>query len=64
MSSRLRYDRLFSSVDSTPIVSKRFVIVPVLSSAARIPLSSATMAAAVSYSSCHPISVLLVSAAA
>src|SRR5439155_20005186 len=48
---RLRYARRFSSVDSTPIVSKRFLIVPVLSSAARIPFPSATSAAAVSCSS-------------
>ena len=41
---RLRYARRFSSVDSTPIVSKRFLIVPVLSSAARIPFPSATSA--------------------
>src|SRR5438876_6814878 len=49
--SRLRYARRFSSVDSTPIVSKRFLIVPVLSSAARIPFPSATSAAAISCSS-------------
>src|SRR2546430_14509985 len=48
---RLRYARRFSSVDSTPIVSKRFLIVPVLSSAARIPFPSATSAAAVLCSS-------------
>ena len=36
-----------SSVDSTPIESKRFLIVPSLSSAARIPLPSATSARAV-----------------
>src|SRR6476646_8171289 len=48
---RLRYARRFSSVDSTPIVSKRFLMVPVLSSAARIPFPSATSAAAVSCSS-------------
>src|SRR5881398_2638015 len=44
---RLRYARRFSSVDSTPIESKRFLIVPVLSSAARIPFPSATSARAV-----------------
>src|SRR5579884_3658395 len=48
---RLRYARRFSSVDSTPIVSKRFLIVPSLSSAARIPFPSATSARAVSCSS-------------
>src|SRR5579859_551783 len=49
--SSSRYARRFSSVDSTPIESKRFLIVPVLSSAARIPFPSATSAAAVSCSS-------------
>src|SRR4051795_6593799 len=44
---RLRYARRFSSVDSTPIESRRFLIVPVLSSAARIPFPSATSARAV-----------------
>src|SRR5919202_485064 len=51
-----RYARLFSSVDSTPIESKRFLIVPSLSSAARIPLPSATSALAVSCSSLAAIS--------
>ena len=41
--SRFRYAARFSSVDSTPIASNRFVIVPVDSSAARMPLSSATI---------------------
>src|SRR6266545_2569072 len=49
--SKLRYARLFSSLDSTPIESKRFLIVPWLSSAARIPLPSATSARAVVSSS-------------
>ncbi len=62
--SRFLYARRFFSVDSTPIVSNRFVIVPVLSSAARMPLPPATIAAAVSYSSSHPISHLLRVAAA
>jgi hypothetical protein len=48
---RSRYPRRFSSVDSTPIESKRFLIVPELSSAARIPLPSATSACAISCSS-------------
>src|SRR6266540_2874132 len=42
-----RYARRFSSVDSTPIESKRFLIVPSLSSAARIPFPSATSCRAV-----------------
>src|SRR5215207_3509208 len=49
--SMSRYARRFSSVDSRPIESKRFSIVPELSSAARIPLLSATRAAAVPCSS-------------
>src|SRR5690348_9101530 len=49
--SMSRYARRFSSVDSMPIESKRFLIVPVLSSAARMPLPSATSALAVSCSS-------------
>src|SRR5438034_10456820 len=48
---RSRYARRFSSVDSAPIESKRFLIVRSLSSAARIPLPSATSAFAVSWSS-------------
>src|SRR5437868_6511776 len=48
---RSRYARRFSSIDSTPIVSKRFLIVPLDSSAARIPFPSATSARAVSCSS-------------
>src|SRR6201984_606512 len=48
---RSRYARRFSSVDSTPIVSKRFLIVPLDSSAARIPFPSATSARAGSCSS-------------
>jgi hypothetical protein len=48
---RSRYARRISSVDSTPIESKRFLIVPSLSSAARIPLPGATSARAVSSSS-------------
>ena len=40
-----------SSVDSTPIESKRFLIVPSLSSAARMPLPSATSARAIDSSS-------------
>ena len=43
-----RYARRLSSVDSTPIESKRFLIVPSLSSAARIPLPGATSAFAIS----------------
>ena len=46
--SSSRYARRFSSVDSTPIESKRFLIVPSLSSAARIPLPGATRALAIS----------------
>src|SRR5258705_13945720 len=38
-----------------PIESNRFLIVPVLSSAARIPLPSATSAVAMSCKSCWPI---------
>src|SRR5919201_6323435 len=49
--SSSRYVRRFSSVDSTLIESKRFLIVRSLSSAARIPLPSATRAFAVSWSS-------------
>src|SRR5438046_5479919 len=51
VNSRPRYARRLSSVDSTPIESKRFLIVRSLSSAARIPLPSATSAFAVSWSS-------------
>jgi hypothetical protein len=51
VNSRSRYARRFSSVDSTPIESNRFLIVPSLSSAARIPLPGATRARAVSSSS-------------
>src|ERR1051326_8335045 len=39
-----RYSRRLSAVDSTPIASKRFLMVPVDSSAARMPLPGATMA--------------------
>ena len=46
--SSSRYPRRFSSVDSTPIESKRFLIVPSLSSAARIPFPGATSAFAIS----------------
>src|SRR5579884_380889 len=56
---RLRYARRLSSVDSTPIVSKRFLIVPSLSSAARMPFPSATSARAVSCSSVFGIGNLL-----
>src|SRR6266446_9035958 len=52
---RSRYARRFSSVDSSPIESNRFLIVPVLSSAARIPFPSATSALAVSCSSWWPM---------
>src|SRR5690349_1799139 len=45
--SSSRYARRLSSVDSMSIESKRFLIVPSLSSAARIPLPSATSARAV-----------------
>src|SRR5829696_193826 len=55
--SMSRYPRRFSSVDSSEIESKRFSIVPELSSAARIPLLSATRALAVSCSSLTPIAV-------
>src|SRR5665647_2107336 len=48
--SRSRYARRLSSVDSVPIASNRFLIVPSLSSAARIPLPSATSALAMSCS--------------
>src|SRR3979409_2095154 len=43
-----RYARRRSSVDSNPIASKRFLIVPLLSSAARMPLPGATSASATS----------------
>src|SRR2546423_3920541 len=55
--SMSRYARRVSSVDSRPIESKRFLIVPVLSSAARMPLPSATSAFAVSCSSLLAIAV-------
>src|SRR3954451_5057461 len=48
---RSRYARRLSSVDSTPIESKRFLIVPSLSSAARMPLPGATRARAICSSS-------------
>ena len=50
--SMSRYARRLSSVDSTSIESKRFLIVPSLSSAARIPLPGATSARAIVSSSC------------
>src|SRR3954470_2639184 len=56
---RSRYARRFSSVDSTPIESKRFLIVLSLSSAARIPLPGATRARAMSLSSLMASLVLL-----
>src|SRR5215213_5875715 len=56
VNSMSRYARRLSSVDSRPMESNRFAIVPELSSAARMPLSSATMASAVSYSSVAAIS--------
>src|ERR671937_405986 len=49
--SMSRYARRFSSVDSTPIESNRFLIVPADSSAARIPFPKATSALAVSFRS-------------
>src|SRR6187551_3883181 len=55
--SMSRYARRLSSVDSRSIESKRFLIVPELSSAARIPLLSATRALAVSCSSLVAIAV-------
>src|SRR5947208_13545911 len=48
VNSSSRYARRFSSVDSTLIESNRFLIVPLDSSAARIPLPGATRARAVS----------------
>jgi hypothetical protein len=57
-----RYARRRSSVDSTPIDVKRFAIVPSLSSAARMPLPSATRAEATlarSVSRCVPTTPLL-----
>jgi hypothetical protein len=56
---RFRYARRFSSVDSTPIESKRFLIVPVDSSAASTPLWSATIDCAIAFSSSAAISGLL-----
>jgi hypothetical protein len=58
--SRSRYARLFSSVDSTSIESKRFLIVPSLSSAARIPLPGATSARAIVSSSCWAMALSFV----
>src|SRR5215210_34979 len=55
--SMSRYPRRFCSVESRPIESKRFAIVPELSSAARMPLLSATRARAVSCSSLAPIAL-------
>src|ERR1043166_1967618 len=49
---RLRYTRRFSSVHSTPTDLKRFSQVPLDSSAARMPLPFATIAAAVLDRSC------------
>src|SRR5262245_12325152 len=51
VNSRLRYWRRVSSVDSMPTALKRFVIVGVLSSAARIPLPGAVSFAMVDMSS-------------
>src|SRR3954452_12652852 len=45
-----RYARRRSSFDSQPIASNRFLIVPLLSSAARMPLPGATNARAISLS--------------
>src|SRR5215210_2814766 len=52
-----RYARRLSAVDSSAIESNRFSIVPELSSAARIPLLSATSAFAVSCSSLAAMAV-------
>jgi|TARA_B110000208_G_scaffold174105_1_gene218531 hypothetical protein len=46
-----RYFRRFGCVFSTPIAAKRLPIVPVDSSAARMPLPGAAMARAVAMSS-------------
>src|SRR5260221_5252561 len=53
-----RYARRRSSVDSSPIESKRFLIVPLLSSAARIPFPGATSARAVACNSAMLIASL------
>src|SRR3569833_4614794 len=47
VNSMSRYAWRLPSVDSRPIESKRFLIVPLLSSAARMPLPSATRAVAI-----------------
>ncbi len=47
VNSMSRYARRLASVESNPIESNRFLIVPVLSSAARMPLPGATSWAAV-----------------
>src|SRR4051812_11976140 len=52
VNSMSRYARRFSSTLSTLMLLKRFSIVPVLSSAARMPLPEATIACAVAMRSC------------
>src|SRR5882762_9677405 len=51
VNSSSRYRRRCSSVDSSLMASKRFLMVPVLSSAARMPLFLATIALATRASS-------------
>jgi hypothetical protein len=57
---RSRYARRFSSVDSTSMLSKRFLIVPLDSSAASSPFPGATLALAVLASFSVSIRSLLV----
>src|SRR5215471_168255 len=57
--SSSRESRRLSAVDSTPIVSKRFLMVPDDSSAARMPRPGATMASATLLSSARFIATLL-----
>src|SRR5215471_3084708 len=57
--SSSRESRRLSAVDSTPIASKRFLMVPDDSSAARMPRPGATMASATLLSSARFIATLL-----
>src|SRR5512132_1319100 len=51
VNSSSRQSRRLSAVEGTSMASKRFLMVPLLSSAARMPLPGATNAAAVTASS-------------
>ena len=60
LKSSCRHARRLSSVDSTPIEARRRVMVPVLSSAARMPRPGATSARAMPSSVCSRVSTVMV----